>query len=119
MTPDITATAPTVINAFSQTGGILGLIVLALLVFIGLVTWLGWGFLNALIKNHESRMDNQEQRHQRDRDTSNQQWQQVTREITADMKTVLDNISRVQTGALTTLERIDRGVEKIQRKRAA
>ena len=119
MSPDnLAATAPTVINAFGQTGGILGLIVLALLVFIGLVTWLGWSFLNNVIKNHETRMDAQELRHQRDRDISNQQWQGVTREITSDMKTVLDNISRVQSGAVITLEKIDRNVEAVRRKRA-
>lgn len=119
MSPDLAATAPSVVSAFGQTGGILGLIILALLLIVGLVAYMGWKFMSDLMKGHEARMDTQENRHQRDREQSNQQWQQVTREITADMKTVLDNLTKGQSNAIATLERVERGVETIKRRRAA
>lgn len=119
MAPEIAGAAPGIVNAFGDTGGILGLIILALLSIVGLVSYMGWNFMTGLMKAHESRMDTQEQRHQRDRETANQQWQQVTREITHDMKSVLDTFSRTQASAITTLERVDRNVEALKRRKAA
>lgn len=119
MSPDILATAPSVINSFQQSGGILGLIILALLLIVGLVAFMGWKFMTALMLNHEKRMDAQETRHQVERTTANIQWQRVTREITADMKTALNTISQQQAGVASTVERIDRSVEVLKRRRAA
>lgn len=119
MTPDLATAAPSVITAFSQTGGILGLIILSLLLIVGLVAYMAWKFMSDLMANHEKRMDVQESRHQSDRTATNVQWQQVTREITTDMKHVLAEISSKQGGAIITLERIDRGVEALKRRKAA
>lgn len=119
MTPDIASAAPTVVTAFADSGGILGLIVLSLLVFIALATWLVWGFMNTLIKNHEARMDAQELRHQRDRDAANQHWQAVTQAITADMKSAMAELNRSQSAGITTMDRVDRNVEILRRRRAA
>lgn len=118
MTPDIITAAPTVVNAFGQTGGILGLIILALLAIVGLVAYMAWKFMSGLMDNHEKRMDAQEARHQRDRDTANQQWQEVIREITADNKTVLDSVVTNQKSTLASLDVVSRNIEVLRRRRA-
>lgn len=119
MSPDLTSTAPAVISAFGQTGGILGLIILSLLAIVSLVAWMGWKFMSDLINNHEKRMDAQEARHQVDRHAANKQWQEVTREISAEMKTAMNAIVRQQTSTVTALSRVDRGVEILKRRKAA
>lgn len=119
MSPDLVSTAPAIITSFQESGGILGLIILALLAIVGLVAYMGWKFMTALMNNHEKRMDAQEVRHQKERDNANAQWQRVTREITSDMKSALSSISAKQDGAITVLERVDRSVDVLRRRRAA
>lgn len=119
MAPDIISTAPSVINSFQQTGGILGLIILSLLLIVGLVAYMAWKFMSDLMANHEKRMDVQETRHQSDRTATNVQWQKVTSEITQDMKSVLAEISQKQHTTSATIENINRGVDSLKRRRAA
>lgn len=114
------------ISSFAGEGGILGLIILALLAIVGLVVWVSGGYMRAMLKAHEDRLDKnaahhkimldeQEARHRTEREAAEHRWQSVTREISTDIKEAFAVVSSQNLKITAAVERFDSRISKLKK----
>lgn len=121
---DVVATQA--ISAFAEKGDILGLIILALLVIVGLVVWVVGGYMKQMLKAHEERldktafahnkaMDEQEARHRAEREAAEHRWTAVSREISEDIKSAFVTVNGQHSKVVEAIDRFEVKLNRLKR----